>query len=154
MGIELNVLKDGEIVMSLTEHSIIKINFDSNTDFTVGAKLDDITREISFVGKINAASINESPVKVLSDEDAEEEEEVIREIDSVRYLVSWAIIPEFEECYMDATVKINNAKGELVKTEEFKNLFVVSYKEIFNDETGYGELHMLLREKQVKLNGF
>jgi hypothetical protein len=153
MGIELNILKDGEIVMSLTEHSIINIEFDSNTDLTVGAKLDDITREIRLLGKINVASINESPVKVLSDEE-DEEEEVIREIDSVRYLINWAIIPEFEDCYMDATVKINNAKGQLVKTEEFKNLFVVMYKEIFNDEKGYGELHMQLREKQVKLKGF
>lgn len=153
MGIEIDILKDGEIVMNLTEHSIKEVNFECNTDLTIGAKLDDITRDITLIGKINSASINESPIKILSDED-DDEEIVLKEMDSVRYLSNWAIIPEFENCYMDMSVKIKNARGQVVKTETFTNLFIVKYEEIFNDKTGDGELYVLLREKQIKLRGF
>lgn len=150
MGIELNILKDGEIKMSLTEHSIKKINFKGSKDLTIGAKLDDITRDIEIIGKINIATINECPVKIIETEDEDEEDIVIREIDSVRNLANFAFIPEYEDCYMNIELVIKNAMGQIVKTAEFKNIFVVEYKERFNYDEGDGELYLLLREKEAK----
>ncbi len=131
MGIIFEVIKDGEKIISLSKHSIKNIKFLADTDVTLDPKFNDITRDIILRGDINADKTGE-------------------EIDSVRLLANWAIVPEYCECYCDATVKITNARGDLVKEEKFKDMFVVNYIEKFDDDSGHGDFYIHIREREIK----
>lgn len=146
MGIDMNVYKDGKVVMNLSEYSITNITFLYDMNEAVNSGLHDITRDVLLEGVVNADSIDIPPT-VRKDKNGEKKEE-LREIDSVRKLVNWAMLPENSECYRDVEIKMSNAMGILVKEEQFTDLYVIEYRERFDDEMGCGKFNIHLREKK------
>lgn len=154
MGIAFSVFENGEPVISLSEYSIKKFNFLSDTDVSLNPKQNDITREVAINGDINPEKISRAPrlVKSYTDIDGkvvecDKPQYELREIDSVRKLANWAIIPEYEDCCRDANVTIKDAAGRTVKTEKYIDLFVVDYAENFDDSKGRGTFRILMRER-------
>ena len=156
MGILLEIMKNGEVEMQLTEYSVKGIDFASDTDIAADPRHNDITREIIVTGVINPETITER-AKLKTDDfgypigDGNEYE--LREIDSVRMLANWAVMPEYSDCYRDGFISLTNAMGTLVKTESFHNLYVADYHESFNDNKGHGDFSLRLREREVRLEG-
>jgi hypothetical protein len=144
MSIKFDLIKEGEIVISLTEHSIKEIKFFDEKDM-MKHRLKDIVRDITLIGKINIATINESPIEIGSED--ENDEIILREIDCVRKLSNYSILPEYEECYMDANISIKDALGTIVKEESCTDLFVFYYKETFDYKKGEGEFKIVMRER-------
>jgi len=157
MAILFEVFRDGEKYISLTEHSIKNIRFESDKAIDLNPKINDITRSIIITGIINNDRINE-PERPLLDEDGEQimdENNVpqyeLREIDSVRKLANLSIIPEYCDCYCDLEVRLTNTRGDLVREGAYENLFVKLYEEEFDDETGHGTFFVYIREREVRL---
>ena len=154
MGIRFNLKKEGETKNSLTEHSIKAIKFGSTTATDLSPKINDITNSVSIEGVINFDKINEKPRPMLDDygypvldENGVERTE-LREIDSVRQLANWSIIPEYLDCYLDLKVDTTNSRGRLVKETSFDNLFVISYEESYSDARGHGKFVVQALEKE------
>lgn len=158
MGIIFKALKDNEVVIDLTEFSIKNIDFIADTDLDFDQlQYNDITRDIKLEGVINAESVTDKKIlkkdefgEPILDEYGEEQYE-LREIDSVRKLANWALIPEYEDNYLDVEIEITNSKGDLVKKENYTNIFVCYYLENFGDEKGKGDFTVLLRERELRL---
>ena len=131
MGVLFEVIKDGEKIISLTNHSVKNVKFDSDTDITLIPKLHGVVRNLIVTGLINSDLVGNP------------------EINSVRQLANWAIIPEYCDCYCDVTIELSDAKGDLVKSEEFKDMFVVEYKETFDIEHGNGLFDIHMREREI-----
>jgi len=148
MGIIFNAYKDGEKVISLTEYSIEQYSLIADTDINLAPRFNDLTRDIVLIGIINPDTIEEMPKQSVDENGGETTE--LREIDSVRLLANWAIIPEYCGCYYDADVKLTNARGDLVKEESYKNLFVCYYSESFSYDAGKGSFKVQLREREIK----
>jgi len=149
MGILFDVYKDDEKIISLTEYSIQKYNLAADFDTNLAPRYKDLTRDIFLIGIINPDTIEERPVQRIDiDGDPIPEEYELREIDSVRLLANWAIIPEYDKPYCDAYVKLTNSKGDIVKEEGYKDLFVVYYFESFNYDSGKGSFTVQLRERE------
>ena len=137
MAILFEVFRDGEKYISLTEHSIKNIRFESDKAIDLNPKINDITRSIIITGIINNDRINE-PERPLLDEDGEQimdENNVpqyeLREIDSVRKLANLSIIPEYCDCYCDLEVRLTNTRGDLVREGAYENLFVAIWRRVW-----------------------
>lgn len=156
MGMLFEVFKDGEKYISLTEHSVKNVKYTADTEVDLQPKINDITRDVVLTGLINIDKISEKPQVMVDDfgipikDDDGNDKFELREIDSVRKLANWAIIPEYCECYCDATFKLTNARGDLIKEESYEDLFVVDYRENFDDDSGVGSFNICLREREVK----
>ena len=154
MGIKFNVTKEGENYINLTEYSIKKVIFNSDKDITLYPKINDITNGIVLEGIINFESVLEPLVPMLDDygdQIMDENDEPMfheREIDYVRKLANWAIIPEYLNCYGDLEYTITDSAGRLVKESSYENLFIVDYWEKYDDEQGHGKFCVLLRERE------
>ena len=155
MAAFMDILKNGEKEIGLTEHSIKNVKFDSDIDINLSPKLHSVFRNLIVEGLINTDKINEPPSPKLDeygdqviDEDGEPEFE-LREIDSVRKLANWSIVPEYDECYCDVTISLTDARGEVVKTEEFVDMFVIDYKESFDNSHGNGSFFIHMREREA-----
>ena len=158
MGIQFEVIRDGEKYISLTEFSIKNINYLTDTDIALEPKLNNLTRDIVITGIINTESIDEEPVVMADDfgypilDDNGETQFEPREIDSVRKLANWAIIPEYSDCYCDMKFTLANSRGDLVKEMEFENVFIFDYKESFDDDRGHGQFFAHMREREIRLD--
>lgn len=155
MGIAFKVYKDGEEYISLTEHSIKNVIFDAEKETDLKPRLHTITKSLALEGFLNTDLVDEAPRPILDEygeqvvDENEEPQFHLREIDSVRQLANWSIIPEYCDCYCDVTVAINDASGELVKEESFECMFVVDYKETFDIDHGNGLFNILIREREI-----
>ena len=156
MGIIFDAFKEGEKIISLSEFSVLEFYLSADTDISLAPRFNDLTRDIILTGKINPENIAEPPRMMVDesgepvvDDDGNEIFE-LREIDSIRKLANWAIIPEYAECYYDVEVKLTNARGDIVKVDEYENLFVVDYNEKFCDDSGHGKFIVQLREQEIK----
>ena len=157
MGIRLKATtQKTNNTLSLTEYSIKNIIFNSDKNIKLNPKINDITNSIIIEGIINFESVHLPPIPkqdsfgrhILDEYDEPMYEE--REIDSVRQLANWAIIPEYLNCYCDVETDITDATGSLVKKLSYKNMFAVDYKEIFDDEYGHGKFFITLIEREYK----
>ena len=153
MGVLLEVFKDGEKFIRLTNHSIKDVFFNSEKATDISPKLHTITKNLVIEGLINTDLVDEEPKPLTDDygapvldEDGEQQYELL-EIDSVRQLTNWAIVPEYCEPYCDVSVTLTDAGGDLIKTEEFENMFVVGFEEEFDDRHGNGIFTVYLRER-------
>jgi len=154
MGIRFNTTKQGSDYISLTEYSIKNVMFNSDKNTALNPKINDITNSIIIEGLINFEGLDLPPVpkrdefgRHMVDEAGEPQFEE-KEIDSVRKLANWAIIPEYLDCYRDLELDITNSAGSLVKKTSYENLFIVEYVEIFDDAQGHGKFYALIRERE------
>ena len=155
MGALLKVFKKGKKIINLTNHSIKDVYFDFEKERDFTPRLNSITHDIIFEGLINTDLINEVPQPLLSDDDPilNEEGEVqyeLLEIDSVRELVQWAIIPEYGDPYCDVIITLLDSSGEIVQENEYKDMFVINYEESFDEKHGNGMFKMHIRERYVE----
>jgi len=158
MGIQLEIIKDGVTHIKLTNHSIDTILFDSikptddDDDDKFRPRLHGITKELIIKGRINTDLQDQKPVPLLDDYEEPILDEYgdlqyeLLEFDAVRQLANWAIIPEYLDPYSDLSVKIIDARGDIVKTTEYEDMFVFDYQEGFNDVHGNGWFIVHMRE--------
>jgi len=155
MGVTFEVCKDGEKYISLTEHSIKNVLFDSDKETELSPRLHTITRDLVIEGLINTDLMNEAPKQLLDDhgdplvDEDGEPQYALREIDSVRQLANWAIIPEYCKCYCDVCIQLRDARGEFVNEDEFECMFVEYYKESFDIDHGNGYFTIHMREREI-----
>jgi len=147
MGVIFKAKKDGETIIKLTKYSLENIRFLADICIHLPPKFNDLTRDIILTGEINP--FGDDPPPADADGDAEEADGP-SDFDSVRKLANWAIIPEYEECCLDAEVTLTNAMGDVVKEDSYENLYTVAYKESFDDEMGHGRFMLHLREREIK----
>ncbi|MCL2611389.1 MAG: hypothetical protein FWE02_06905 [Defluviitaleaceae bacterium] len=135
MNCIFEVSKNGNVEISLTEHSIKDFNISSDFEQSFNLRHNNLISEICIKGLINAESLLVDEEGVLID----------REVDSTRKLANWALIPEFEDCYKDVSFKLINNEGKVVQEESIKDMYVVDYKEKFGNGIGVGNFTLLLR---------
>jgi len=154
MGIVFNTTKEGENYIDLTEYSIKKIIFNSDKNTELAPKINDVTNSIIIEGIINFESVHEPLVPKLDDygdQLLDENDEPVyeeREIDHVRKLANWAIIPEYLNSYRDLELGVTDSTGSLVKEISYENLFIVDYWERYDDELGHGKFYAIIRERE------
>ena len=155
MAVFMDVYNDGEREISLTEHSIHDVKFDSDLDIKLTPKLHGIVRNLIVTGFIKTDRASEPPRPLLDDYGDQAVDENgdpqfdLREIDSVRQLANWAIIPEYYECYRDVTIRLTDSTGEEVKSESFEDMLVMDYKEWFDNDHGNGSFYIHMREREL-----
>ena len=155
MGVLYEVYKEGEKIISLTDHCIENETFDSDTDIEIKPKLHGVVRNLEINGIINTSNLSDPPKKMMDDfgdpvlDEAGEEKMDLREIDSVRKLANWAIVPEYDKCYCDVVIKQSNAKGELVRERNYTEMFVTDYMERFDIDHGDGKFRIRMREREA-----
>ena len=137
MGIVFEVKKGGATVISLTEYSIKDFEFTSESSEDLDLQHNKIIKGITISGIINPDSISDNG----------DGTNIGREVDSVRKLANWAVIPEYLDCYKDINYMITDARGVVVKEDSFVDCYVVEYEESFSDENGTGKFKTVLREK-------
>ena len=126
----LEIFDNGEKQMRPSNHSIKNVQFNVRKETDFRPRLHTITKNLALEGLINTDSIDEAPRPIVDeygDQIVDENEEPLfhlREVDSVRKLANWAIIPEYCDCYCDVSVTMNDASGDLIKEESFKDMFV------------------------------
>ena len=154
MGIRFNTTKEGESHISLTEYSIRNIIFNSDKNIKLFPKINDVTNSIIIEGIINFESVHQPFTPKLDEygeqlmDENDEPQYEDREIDSVRKLANWAIIPEYLNCYRDLEYIVTDSTGSLVKESSYENLFIMDYWERYDDELGHGKFYALLRERE------
>jgi len=154
MGIRFNATKEGKSYINLTEYSIKNIIFNSDKSIKLDPRINDVTNSIILEGIINFESIHEPRPprldefgdQVVNSNNEPQFEDI--EIDYVRKLANWAIIPEYLNCYCDLEYDITDSTGSLVKTSTYENLFIIDYWEMYDDELGHGKFYALIRERE------
>jgi len=152
---QLEIKKDGEKYITLTNHSIRDVFFDSFKETDLSPQLHSIARNIVIDGLINTDLVDKEPVPLLDDygepmfDDDGNQQFDKPELDSVRELAIWALVPEYCEPYCDVSIALSDSSGELVKREEYEDMFVVEYEDTFDDEHGNGTFTLHLREREI-----
>lgn len=153
MSIKVKISKDGELEISLTEFSIKKYETYIDEIDDKNIKKNNLIKEVHLDGIINQEIMTmpttfqvDTAGKVVVDENGNAKEE-ISEIDSIRKLASFAVIPEYVDCYKDLSVEIINTEGVVVKKENFKNMYIYHFEERSDNEMGIGTYKVKFREK-------
>ena len=148
----LEVFDNGDKQMSLSSHSIKNVQFSIRKQTDFRPRLNTVAKDLVIEGLINTDLVDQEPQPVLDeygdaifDEQGNQQFDLL-EFDCVRDLVKWAIIPEYCECYRDVIIQLKDAGSDLIKTKEYKNMFVVAYNERFDDKHGNGIFSIHLRE--------
>ncbi len=153
MSIRVKISKDGTEEMSLTEFSVKSYNKNTFPLEDDDVKKNNLVNELILVGIINQEIISKAPAiqtdeygEPVLDESGQPKEE-LSEIDSIRKLANYAVIPEYVDCYKDIDIEITNSMGIVVKTESFKNMYVYEFQEKSDNEMGAGRYLVKFREQ-------
>lgn len=153
MSIKVKISKDGELEMSLTEFSVKKYETYVDEIDDKNIKKNNLVKEVHLEGIINQEIMTMPKTvqvdmngKVILDEEGNAKEE-ISEIDSIRKLATFAVIPEYVDCYKDLYVEIINTEGVVVKTESFENMYIYHFEERSDNDMGIGTYKVKFREK-------
>jgi len=69
-------------------------------------------------------------------------------------LFDWSLVPaQSADAYREVTVEVIHAKEAPFRTIHLPNAFVVDYSERYNDDKGYGEFVMILKQRANKIPG-
>lgn len=129
MGIRLKI--EGAETIELTEYSINKCKFVTDTPDDSNARSTDVVNTIILSGKILTAVDGEAA-------------------DDTMKIAKWSCVrAENADCYRKATIEVLSA-SQIVRKVHFPNAFVVDYTEHYGDTEGVGEFTLTIRQKKDK----
>ena len=133
---------DGKCFIYLTERTITSINFDTvKTD----DRLRQLTKNLALTLRIDNSNLDE-----LHNVRDTTEELLPREVDSVRDLIVFALLPfKNDIAYSEAVIEMQEGSTGGTSKYEFKNLFVTSYEEHFAKDERDTIIKIELRELEV-----
>ena len=142
--VKLDLTKDGKKIICLTDNTIKKLNI--VTTKTRRTTLIPLTEDIELFIKMENATIDEW---FMTEKDEEgKEEEIPREVDSVRLLCDYALATyRSRYCYLDGAVEIIDGFTQSVSRYKYKDLFVMKFDEEYVEDTKDTLIYVLLREK-------
>lgn len=126
MGFKVTIEANETIQLGL--ETVETITFDTDTPNDSNARSTDLGMSLTITGKIRAN------VNGVAD-------------DTVK-LPTWALVPaEDPKCYAKVNVDVI-AGGKVVRQIVMDTAYVVSYDEIFGDESGVGTFKLYIRQKK------
>lgn len=130
MGFKVTI--EAKETINLGLETVTSVKFVTDTPNDSNARSTDLGLGVVVAGKIraNVAGVADETVKIAQ----------------------WALVPaEDALCYGKVTVDVLSA-GKEVRQIIMDTVYIVDYKEIFNDQTGVGEFVLTLRQKKDKNN--
>ena len=132
--------------MHLTERTVTSINFDTAK---TKDKLRQLTKSLVLTIRINNSNLDElyNTESNINTKEEIKEESLPREIDSVRDLMIFALMPfDSDYAYLETEVEIHEGSTGGIRKYEFKNLFVTKYEEHFAKDERDTIIKIKLRE--------
>lgn len=67
-------------------------------------------------------------------------------------LFDWSLVPaQSADAYREVTVEVIHASEEPFRTIHLPNAFIVNYSERYNDDKGFGEFALVLKQRADKI---
>lgn len=130
MGFKVKIEAKETIQLGL--ETVEAVTFDTDTPNDSNARSTDLGMSVLITGKIRA--------------------NVMGVADETVKLPTWALVPaEDATCYGKITIEVISG-GKVVRQIIMDTAYVISYKEIFGDESGVGTFELLVRQKK-DMNG-
>jgi len=139
MAIKLNVLRDENLVIALTEHTLTDCNFHECDDSCGCTMIESDPHILTVKGQILLINTNNELDK--------SDEQVTSEVDHAKKFIQWAKMSGDENCYFDLQTEITNAAGILTKQISLTNAYIINYVETFDNEHGTLRFSTDIREK-------